>query len=123
MAAVVVRVVVTSERWRPHLCGPAEQLNESLSKLRRHEQKRLTLSCKPEQAQTPRAESTHTQFSAFGSLRSPERRAQADCGEDFEGLLAVLDQFVEIAQGEQLKGHFALGDFYLKIKRNEPEFE
>ena len=35
----------------------------------------------------------------------------------------MLDQFVEIAQGEQLKAHFALGDLYFEVKWNEPEVE
>ena len=35
----------------------------------------------------------------------------------------MLDQFVEVAQSEQLKAHFALGDFDFKIQRYQPELE
>ena len=35
----------------------------------------------------------------------------------------MLDQFVEIAQGEQLKAHFALADLYFEVEWDEPELE
>ena len=35
----------------------------------------------------------------------------------------MFDQFVEIAQGEQLKSHFALADFYFEVEWNESELE
>jgi len=45
-----------------------------------------------------------------------QTRPQADCGQDFECLLAVLEQFAQIAQGEELKGHFALADKNVEIE-------
>mgnify|MGYP007020038426 CR=1 FL=1 len=35
----------------------------------------------------------------------------------------MLDQFVEIAQSELLKAHFALADLYFEVEWNESELE